>query len=413
MTARYFIGLQLCQGTSTIYGALVRVWGRGLLAVTDVIASSCCRDNRIRTVWATDHETAEPGVPIHHGSAADLAELAAEAVAPLIHRLTADATSLRTISLLGFGKWYVDSLNHATYVPCCDTAMLAKLTGLTVIDDFPARDLAHGGLGGPCEAAGAWLLLSDRGVLPGRVIRALVDVNETVRLFLLPPRQSVQLPSQLVCFELGPGLSLFNGVIRCLAPGQPPFDVKDNLSVQGRRIPKLVRQWQQHLDRNPTHWTPYGIDPDPFIEALGDWPSPTQTRLPDTLCSAIHLMVEQIGRCVKERLPRALPVGQMILGGPISHHAFLMRQLKQTLPEVHVIPMEDLVATTDEWRASAAALLGMLHIDQVPTNSPALTGADAPRILGRITPGSPGNWHHVLDDMADTLPDKMTLRSAI
>ena len=110
--------------------------------------------------------------------------------------------------------------------------MLAKLTGLTVVDDLPARDLAHGGRGGPCEAVGAWLLLSDRGIMPGRVIRALVDLNQTTRLFLLPPRQPVQLPPQLVCYELGPGLSLLDGImatadaeasdVRCeRKPGRP------------------------------------------------------------------------------------------------------------------------------------------------------------------------------------------------
>ena len=75
--------------------------------------------------------------------------------------------------------------------------------------------------------------------------------------------------------------------------------------------------------------------------------------------------------------------------------------------------VNDQMATTESWRAPAAALLSMLHVDQVPMNTPALSGTDAPRVLGRITPGSPGNWHRVLGDMAETLPEKVTLRSAI
>ncbi len=87
--------------------------------------------------------------------------------------------------------------------------------------------------------------------------------------------------------------------------------------------------------------------------------------------------------------------------------------IRQQLPEVNVTAMDDLVVSTQQWRAPAAALLGMLHVDQIPMNSASLTGTDTPRILGRITPGAPGNWHRVLGDMADTLPDKVTLRSAI
>ena len=57
--------------------------------------------------------------------------------------------------------------------------------------------------------------------------------------------------------------------------------------------------------------------------------------------------------------------------------------------------------------------VALMLVDQVPANTPSLTGADVPRILGRITPGSPLNWHHVLAAMSQTLPEKLPLRNAI
>jgi anhydro-N-acetylmuramic acid kinase len=410
---RHFVGVQLCHDSPRLQGVLVRTWGRGLMSVVDVVASSRCRDGRIRDIVSLAVDAAGTQRSGNRRPALELAELAAEAVAPLIHRLGPDPTSLRAIGLLDFDHWIRDPLGGTSNVACCDTALLAKLTGLTVIDDFPARDLAHGGRGGPCEAVGAWLLLSDRGLIPGRVIRGLVDLDQTLRLFLLPPRQAVQLPSQLLCYQLGPGLSLLDGIVDQMTGGQARFEVKENLAVQARSIPELIRLWQQVCPATPTDWTPEGADAGPLLQVLDEQPGLAARGLPDVLCSAIHWLAQQVATCVQQHLPRSLPVGQVVLGGPANQHPFLLRQIRQQIPQVDVVSMDDLVACSGAWRSTAAAVLAMLHVDQVPGNSPSLTGAQAPRLLGRVTPGSPGNWHRVLSDMASTLPDKMTLRSAI
>jgi anhydro-N-acetylmuramic acid kinase len=342
-----------------------------------------------------------------------VAELAAQTLAPLTVRLTSDGSSLRALGLLDFGLWHGDPF-AAAFAPCVNATLLAKLTGITVIDDFPARDLAHGGRGGPCEAAGAWLLLADRGILPGRRIRALVDIDQTLRLFLLPPRQDVQLPSQLVCYELGPGTALLNGILQQFTREPRKFDARDNLAVQGRCLPELMAAWHESLrELAAGHWTPNGVDIAAFLHAMGELPVRGGTHLADVLCTAIHWLADQITRCVNQHLPRSLPAGQLILAGPLGPHPFLLKQLRTQMPEREIVSIHDQVAATECWRAVAAALLGMLHVDQIPMNSPSLTGADSPRVLGRLTPGSPANWHRVLTDMAETLPEKMPLRSVI
>jgi anhydro-N-acetylmuramic acid kinase len=411
-SVRHFIGLHLGAATMTISGALVRVWGRGLQAVADVVARSCCRDLRLGLLRG--RSTTDDNIPpsVNRQYSAELAELAAQVVTPLTHRLASDGSSLRALGLLDFGIWHSDPYGSA-FTSCVDATLLAKLTGISVVDDFPTRDLIHGGRGGPCEAAGAWLLMSDRGILPGRMIRALVDIDHTLRLFLLPPRQDVQLPTQLVCYELGPGTSLLDGIRQQLTSKPRQFDARDNLAVQGRSWPELMSRWRALLGDLPRPWTPSGFDVEPLLEAIGQ-PSPREkTQLADVLCTAVHLLADQVSVCVKQHLPRALPAGQLVVAGPLSQHGFLLRQIKTQVPELEVISIQNHVAATDSWRAVAAALLGMLHVDQIPMNSPSLTGADGPRVLGRLTPGSPANWHHVLADMASTLPDKMTLRSAV
>jgi hypothetical protein len=183
--------------------------------------------------------------------------------------------------------------------------------------------------------------------------------------------------------------------------------------VQGRRVAELIRHWEGSQPDLPVNWTPSGADAVPLLRILRDWPPTARLATSDVLCSAIHLIAHRIADCVQQHLPRSLPVGQLVLSGPIRQHAFLIRQIQSLLPALDVVTIDDRVATTDSWRAVAAALLGMLHLDQIPANSPALTGAEAPRVLGRISPGAPANWHAVLADLSATLPEKMTLRSAV
>jgi hypothetical protein len=59
------------------------------------------------------------------------------------------------------------------------------------------------------------------------------------------------------------------------------------------------------------------------------------------------------------------------------------------------------------------ALLGLLHLDQVPAAATAITGARTPRVLGRLTPGSLVHWHRLVRELAALRPSAVALRSAV
>jgi anhydro-N-acetylmuramic acid kinase len=410
---RYFVGLHCDLAGQTIHGALVRMWGAGLHAVPDMVAAARLTTPRIHAALRAAVGDAPDRSAVRRRPAAELAELAAEVISPLAARLAVDTSPLRAVGVLDFGHWDSDQLGNGDYQPCLDTALLAKLSGLTVVDDFPSRDLAHGGRGGPCEAVGAWLMLADRGIVPGRVIRAMVDLSETGRVFLLPPRQAGQLPDQLSGYDVVPAISLLDGLLRLLTDGQFGFDPREQLAIQGRSIPALTAAWDACLPAGRYDWTPAGIAVAPLLDVVHSWPGRLTDQVPDVLCTAIRWITVRIARLIQSQLPRSQPVGQLVLAGPGRQHAFLVRQLKEQLPEITISPIDDHGVPSDEWIATAAALLAMLTVDQVPANTYALTGVETPRVLGRITPGPPGNWHCVLADMARTLPEKMTLRSAV
>ena len=75
--------------------------------------------------------------------------------------------------------------------------------------------------------------------------------------------------------------------------------------------------------------------------------------------------------------------------------------------------LTEVIGETVNLDALVAALLGMLHIDQLPSNLPNLTGARSQRILGRLTPGRPSNWRQLIRAMAQHHPAPMKLKDAI
>lgn len=411
--ARYFLGLDLDHHQSTLNGALVRVWGAGLQVIPDVVATARLQSPYLRSALDACLPNTSRQDAIYRRPGAELAEHAASVAAPLVQRLADDPGTLRTIGLQHFGNWITDSMDHVDYLPRCDTALLAKLSGLTVIDDLPGRDLAQGGRGGPLDATGAWLMLADRGLVPGRMIRALVDIGPSIRLYLLPPRVGMQLPPHLLCRQLGPGMTLWNEIMRVFTEHRQAFDPSERWSVQAKQIVELRAEWNRIAPPQSNAWSHHASDVAPLIDVLRQWPESLTGRISDVLCTATHWIAERIVHAIRHEMPRSQPVGQLILSGPVREHPLLVHHLAQELPELEISAIDHFGVPSDAWQAAAAALLGMLHVDQVPANSADLTNADTPRVLGRITPGPPGNWHHVLADMAHTLPEKMTLRSAI
>jgi len=63
--------------------------------------------------------------------------------------------------------------------------------------------------------------------------------------------------------------------------------------------------------------------------------------------------------------------------------------------------------------AAAAAMLAVLHIDQTPANLPENAGDATPRVLGRLTPGSPVHWKRLLRMMAQHDLPATTLNRAM
>jgi anhydro-N-acetylmuramic acid kinase len=351
------------------------------------------------------------GGDVHPGAAATLGAHLAITMASLIERLTSQhgeaADRVLAIGVYEAGLWDLTSGRRA-YECLCDAARLADATGYPVIDAFPARDLAQGGLGGPTLGIPIWMLLR-------RVDRAAVhlDLGRTVRVTYLPAFAPAA-ANRVLSFDVGPGTSLLDRLAEQLTFGEHAFDPGGKLAVQGRRIPDLAEHWLEdpYFKRPIPRWHPLGCRHEQELGETVRMAIDSGWSVRDLLCTACHFIAETAARAICQRLPGD-EVKEVLISGGGQQNGMLLRGLASRLANHRLVRIADEGLADAAIDPAAAALLALLHVDHAPANPMSLTGASSPRVLGRLTPGSPTRWHRLLGEMSAHRPAMMPLRSAV
>ena len=303
------------------------------------------------------------------------------------------------------GVWQLEGGTPQSWFGLSDAARLAEATGLNVIDAFPARDLAKGGFGGPIDALAQWVLLRD-----DRKTRVLLDLGRTSRVTYLPADAS-----DVLAMDAGPGMALADRLTTQLTEGKHSFDPGGRLAVQGRQIAELSQALlaSTYFEQALPRWHPHGVSSDWFFDESIRAALEAGRSMNDLLCTATHLVAESVVRTLEERLPRSPPVDEYVLTGGGMKNGLLLRELTRLLSGVPCRPIAELGVAAELLDAASIAVLTHLHLDQVPATNTLITGTAAPRVLGRLTAGTPQNWQRLLSQLASKVPATMSLRSAI
>ncbi len=132
----------------------------------------------------------------------------------------------------------------------------------------------------------------------------------------------------------------------------------------------------------------------------------------DLLCSATHFLAETVALALRKRPLAEVRVDQLVVSGGGQHNGLLLREIGR-LTGLPVMRIDQLDIPGGALESAAAGLLALLHLDQVPANRPEITGAEVPRLLGRLTPGHPQNWRRLLECCAGQQTPARPLRSAL
>jgi anhydro-N-acetylmuramic acid kinase len=262
-----------------------------------------------------------------------------------------------------------------------EAAVIAERTGLPVISDFRARDVAAGGEGAPLVPLVDHFLLR----APGRR-RAIQNIGGIANVTLVGGTLG-----ELVAFDNGPGNMCLDAVARAASRGTESYDVDGQRAARGQVDAELLAELHRHpyLAQPPPKSTGRELFGRSFVYPLLDrWKARPPAHaggnpLDDLLATLTRFSAEAIARSYREHLP-AFPDEVYLCGGG-AHNQTLVRHLGELCAPAPVRETGALGVDADAKEAIAFAVLGNETLFGRPGNIPRATGAHGPRVLGKIT----------------------------
>ncbi|MBB4929561.1 anhydro-N-acetylmuramic acid kinase [Lipingzhangella halophila] len=288
--------------------------------------------------------------------------------------------------------WVSDATVHGT-LQLGQPAWIAEATGLPVVSDLRASDVAAGGQGAPLASLLDVLLLS------GRAERAAAlnlggIANVTVVRDDAPP----------VAFDTGPANALLDAAARRVSGGRAQRDDDGAIARSGRVDPTLLDQLlaEPYYRLPPPKTTGLELFGADYLDAALARGAPPEGDLLATL-------VELTAVTVADAL-RPYEVTEVLASGGGTRNPALMDRLAHRLHPARISAPDDLGLDSDAKEAYLFALLGFLTWHGVAGSVPACTGARRAAVAGRITPG-PAPLR--LPEPATTVPNRLRVDAPV
>jgi anhydro-N-acetylmuramic acid kinase len=249
-------------------------------------------------------------------------------------------------------------------------AWIAERTGLPVVSDLRARDIAAGGQGAPLVSLVDALALAGRGGIP-----AALNLGGIANLTVVPP------DGPPLAFDVGPANALIDAAMRHLTGRE--FDEGGRLAAAGQVLPALLERLL--ADPYYTRPAPKSTGKERFnlgclLAALAP-PAPAAPA--DILATLAQLTARTVGdACRRHR------VSELFASGGGTRNRTLMTMLAQAIAPARLGTTDELGLPAQAKEAYAFAVLGFLTVHGLPGALPSATGATRAALLGAITPGS-------------------------
>jgi anhydro-N-acetylmuramic acid kinase len=349
------------------------------------------RRSRVRAV--VDGGDADAVCRLH----ADLAEWLAEAVEVLLEGAGVARDQVEAVGSHGHTVRHrpPDHQGRGTTLQLGDPATLAARTGIPVVSDFRAADMAAGGHGAPLVPWPDRVLFSR----PGRS-RALQNIGGIGNVTWLPPQGSAEPP---VAFDTGPGNVLLDIAAEAATAGRLRCDEEGRLAGRGTVDEDTVASLMASafFREAPPRSTGRELFGPEVVEGLsrdrGLEPGTEDAGWADLLATLTRFTARSVGDALR-RWVVPLGLDEVVLTGGGASNPTLVRHIREELADLgdtaeSPLPVsvgaEALGMDPDAREAAAFALLAWAHLRGIPGNIPSVTGASGPRVLGSFTP-APG-----------------------
>ena len=267
-----------------------------------------------------------------------------------------------SIDLIGFhGQTVWHEPKVRLTVQLGDGALLAKLTGIPVVNDFRTADVLSGGNGAPLVPLYHRALSAE---LPKPV--AIINIGGVSNITWIGGEGD----DEILAFDLGPGNALLDDWV--LRHTGRPYDEFGQLAAEGKADTDVVARFLRHpyFSVKP----PKSLDRDAFTDYV-----PSGLNAAD---GAATLTLVTVWAIVKgfAYLPKP-PVAVYLTGGG-RHNLTMMRWIAE-LSGLPVTSVDDLGWSGDGLEAEAFGYLGVRSRLGLPLSLPLTTGVEKPMTGGR------------------------------
>jgi anhydro-N-acetylmuramic acid kinase len=270
-------------------------------------------------------------------------------------------------------------------------AVIAERTGVPVISDFRARDIAAGGQGAPLVPIADALLFAATDHW-----RALQNLGGIGNVTVVPPAANGVELSSVRAFDTGPGVVLVDAVVRARYNDRK-IDEGGVLARRGTAITAVVDALLGHpyFSAEPPKSTGRELFSGEYVDSfirLCEAANPDCNGA-DIVATAVSLTARSIAIAFERFVPE--PVAELVLSGGGAKNPALFDAIERELSALtasgafqarRVVLFDDLYFDSEAKEAVAFAFLGWLHLQGRPGNVRTATGAKGPRILGTFTP---------------------------
>lgn len=299
-------------------------------------------------------------------AANELASLYANAVHALLAKSAQDKAGIRAIGCHGQTLRHRPDVGYTLQIG--NAAMLAEITGITVVSDFRSRDIAAGGQGAPLVPA-----FHAHALRHSSVHRVIVNIGGIANLTDLPPSGPVR------GWDTGPGNMLLDAWVSQHTGAR--YDKAGAWAASGQVNVELLHSLLSHdFLRMPP---PKSAGREQFhLEYLQAALAPLPTIKPvDVQATLLEFTALSLCQAIQQECQDTQEV--YICGGGI-HNEALVNRIKAGLISTPVYSTGDLGIDPDWMEALAFAWLARQTMHQLPGNLPEATGARGSRILGAI-----------------------------
>jgi anhydro-N-acetylmuramic acid kinase len=249
-----------------------------------------------------------------------------------------------------------------------EPAVLAERTGVPVVSNFRARDIAAGGQGAPLVPFVDYLLFRH----PKRT-RIALNIGGIANVTVIPAGAAA---AQVTAFDTGPGNMVMDALAREMGL---PYDRGGRIAASGRVDRALLQDllsdpYYRRRGPKSAGREQYGTE---FVERLKSSGLP----LRDLIATATVLTASAIAIGIRSAGP-----ADLIVSGGGAHNRQIMAHLSALLPQMAIATSADYGVDVDCKEAVAFAVLAHETWRRRPSNLPSATGARRAAVLGCITP---------------------------